>query len=144
MDYMNAFYDILDKTTEIALATSVDNMPSVRIISICYDKNRPGVIYFQTRHDVESKKTSDFSQNNNVAFTTAPIGLTIANVRSNDSIVVKSEYTFDELKSMFIAKVPEYEEQYNQYAHILTVYEIHIKKAIVVVDYGIKQGIVEF
>jgi len=137
------FYDILDRTTEIALATSVDNMPSVRIVSICHDESRPGVIYFQT-NNLKSRKILDIAQNNNVAFTTAPIGKTIANIRSNNANVHKSEHTFDELKSMFIAKVPEYEEIYNEYAHSLTVFEIHVKEAVVVVDYGVKPGIVEF
>ena len=143
MDYKQAFYEILDKTTEIALATSVDNKPSVRIVSICYDVNRPGVIYFQT-NNLKSKKVSDISHNNNVSFTTAPIGKTIANVRSNSATVHRSDYTFDELKHLFVAKVPEYEEAYNKHGHNMTVFEMHVKEAIVVVDYGIKPGAVEF
>jgi len=143
MDYIKAFYDILDKTTEIALATSVDNMPAVRIVSICYDKSRPGVIYFQT-NNLKSKKVSDIAHNSNVAFATAPIGKTIANVRSNNARVCKSKHTFDELKHLFIAKEPEYEEAYNKYAHSMTVFEIHVEDAIVVVDYGVKPGVVEF
>lgn len=142
-DYLKAYYDILDKTSEIALATSLDNMPSVRLVSICYDLKYPGLIYFQT-NNLKSRKVSEISQNNNVAFTTAPIGKTIANVRSNKASVQRSEYTFDELRHLFIAKVPEYEEVYNQYAHALTVFEIHVKEAIVVVDYGIKSGVVSF
>ena len=143
MDYKKVFYDILDKTSEIALATSVDGIPNVRIVSICYDENRQGIIYFQTNNP-KSKKVSDIVQNNNVAFTTAPIGKTIANARSNNATVHRSEYTFDELKHLFIAKVPEYEDAYNKHGHTMTVFEIHVKEAIVVVDYGIKRGIVEF
>jgi len=143
MDYKKAFYEILDKTSEIALATSVDNMPSVRIVSICYDTNHPSVIYFQT-NNMNSKKVSDIAQNNNVSFTTAPIGKTIANIRSNNATVHMSKRTFDELKPLFIAKVPEYEDAYNQYGHTMTVFEIHVKNAIIVVDYGIKQGLIEF
>jgi uncharacterized pyridoxamine 5'-phosphate oxidase family protein len=143
LDYMEQFYIILNKSTEIALATSINNIPSVRIVSICHDENRPGVIYFQT-NNLESKKVSDITENNNVAFTTAPIGKTIANIRSNNAFVTKSEHTFDELKHLFITKVPEYEDAYNKHAHNMTVFEIHVKEAIVVVDYGIKQGIVTF
>jgi len=137
MDYEKALYEILDKTTEIALATSVNNMPSVRIVSICYDSNRSGVLYFQT-NNIKSKKVSDIQQNSNVSFTTSPIGKTIANVRSNNATVRRSVYTFDELKDLFIAKAPEYEAAYNKYGHTMTVFEIHIKEAIVVIDYGIK------
>jgi len=143
MDYKKTFYDILEKTTEIALATSVDNMPRVRIVSICHDESRPGVIYFQT-NNLKSKKVSDIAQNNNIAFTTTPIGKTIANIRSNESMVYKSKYTFGELKSLFVAEVPEYEEIYNKYADSMTVFEIHVNKAIVVADYGRKCGVVEF
>lgn len=142
MDYKAAYGEILDNTTEIALATSAGDSPSVRIVSICRDKTRPDVIYFQT-NNLESKKISDISRNNRVAFTTAPIGKTIANVRSNNATVCKSGFTFDELKPLFVAKVPEYEEIYNQHAHSMTVFEIHVKKAIVVADYG-KTGVVEF
>ena len=143
MDYKKAFYDILDKTTEIALATSFDNMPSVRIVSICFDETRQGVIYFQT-NNLKSKKVYDITQNNNVAFTTAPIGKTITNIRSNNATVHKSRYTFYELKSLFVAKVPEYEELYNRYAHSMTVFEIHVKEAIVVIDYNVRSGMVNF
>ncbi|MCL2573240.1 MAG: pyridoxamine 5'-phosphate oxidase family protein [Defluviitaleaceae bacterium] len=143
MDYKKAFYDILDKTSEIALATSIDGIPNVRIVSICYDEARSGVIYFQT-NNMNSKKVSDIAQNANVAFTTAPIGKTIANVRSNNATVCRSKHAFDELKHLFVAKVSEYEEAYDKYGHTMTVFEIHIKEAIVVVDYGVKRGIVEF
>jgi len=143
VDYKKAFYEILDKTSEIALATSVGNMPNVRIVSICYDVKYPGVIYFQT-NNMSSKKVSDIAQNNNISFTTAPIGKTIANIRSNNATVHRSNCTFDELKHLFVAKVPEYEDAYNQYGHTMTVFEIHVKEAIVVVDYGIKPGLIEF
>ena len=143
MEYEKVFYEILDKTSEIALATSMDNMPSVRIVSICHDISRPGVIYFQT-NNMNSKKVSDITQNNNVSFTTAPIGKTIANIRSNNATVYKSKFTFDELKYLFVSKVPEYEDAYNQYGHTMTVFEIHVKEAIVVIDYGIKSGMIKF
>lgn len=142
-DCMKQFYNTLEKATEIALATSIGNIPSVRIVSICYDERRPGVIYFQT-NNLKSKKVSDIEINNNIAFTTVPIGKSIANVRSNNATVQRSKYTFDALKHLFIAKVPEYEEIYNRYAHNLTVFEIHVKEAIVVVDYGIKPMVVKF
>jgi len=143
VDYKKAFYEILDKTSEIALATTVDNIPDVRIVSHCCDERRPGVIYFQTNNP-KSKKVSDIAQNSNVAFTTVPIGKSIANVRSNNAVVCRSVYAFDELKHLFVAKVPEYEEAYDEYGHSMIVFEIHVKEAVVVVDYGIKKGVVEF
>ena len=133
-DYKKSFYDILDQITEIAVATSVDNIPSVRIMSFCYAQNRNGVLYIQSKST--SKKVADFAANSKVAFATQPIGKSITHIKSVKADVIKSKHSFDDLKDLFIEKAPEYREVYLANVSALEVFEIHCKEALVVVDYG--------
>lgn len=146
MDYYKAFNEILAGATEIALATSAGNIPNVRIVSICNDESRPGVVYFQSKG--KSRKVDEFAQNSAVAFTTCPFaaatgGSKITNIRCNSAVVVKSKHSFMELAELFCAKVPEYREIYMANADVLEVFELHVKEALVVVDYG-NYGFVTF
>lgn len=134
MDYNQAFYNILDEVTEIALASSVNDMPNVRIVSFCCDDSRPGVLYFTSKG--ASQKVTEFTQNSKAAFATPPIGKTITHIKSNSAEVVKSQYGFHDLKDAFIAKTPEYKDIYLANADNLDVFELRVKEALVVVDYG--------
>jgi uncharacterized pyridoxamine 5'-phosphate oxidase family protein len=134
MDYKNEFYHTLSKTNEIALATAVAGIPNVRIVNFCYDASKPGILYFTT--DRKNQKVIEFVQNNNVAFTTVPSnGSSVPHVRSNHAVVHKSRYNIDEIKDLFIQKVPGYDEMLSAIGDTLDVFEIHIKDAFVIVDY---------
>lgn len=134
MDYKNEFYHTLDKTNEIALATAVAGLPNVRIVNFCYDASKPGILYFAT--DRENQKVAEFAQNNNVAFTTVPSdGSSVPHARSNHAVVHKSRYTIEEIKDLFIQKIPGYDETLAAIGDTLDVFEIHIKDVFVIVDY---------
>ncbi len=69
MDLIKEFHKIMEEQNDIALATSVNNIPNVRLISFyfCPDEN---ILYFSTfKNEV---KTKEFEQNNKVSFTTIP------------------------------------------------------------------------
>ena len=63
----DAFYEVLATTNLIALATSVKNIPNVRLVNFCYDKKKPEILYFAT--DRENQKVKEFGVNPQIAFT---------------------------------------------------------------------------
>jgi len=79
----------MDEATKIALASSVENVPNVRILNFVYSKNE-NVLYFQSRKGDQKEK--EFERNANVAFTTIPEkGLSY--IRVNHATIKKSEKT---------------------------------------------------
>ena len=132
MDYKEVFGEILSKTNEIALATSVDGVPNVRIVNFCFESGKPELLYFAS--DRENRKVSETKVNNKIAFTTVPHD-GIPHVRSNDAIAVKSKRSINDLKDLFITKIPGYDETIAAIGDCLDVFEIHIKNAFVVVDF---------
>lgn len=133
-DSLKRMYEVFGKTNEIALATCIDNIPNVRIVNFCFDSSRTGVLYFAT--DRENKKVQEFFANNRVAFTTVPgNGETVPHARSNDCIVRKSTFSIEQLKDLFIARIPGYDEAIDAIGDSLDVYEIEIKTAYLVLSF---------
>ncbi|GHS99301.1 hypothetical protein AGMMS50276_22690 [Synergistales bacterium] len=133
MDYKIEFFRVLDSTNAIALATAIDNVPNVRIVNFCYDKNRPEILYFAS--DRENRKVVEFTENNKVAFTTIPFDSSTPHVRSNNAIVLKSAFSIEDMKELFITKVPGYDEALEAIGETLDVFEVHVKEAFVTVDF---------
>lgn len=142
MDYLKEFNRILDETNRIALATSVENIPNVRVVNFCYTTLNKGVIYISSFRGLP--KTLELSQNNIVAFTTIPVSADNSeHVRVKNAIVKKSHLTIYELKDEFIKKLPDYEEIIAQAGEMLDIYEISFNEAAVILDIG-KGGKVTF
>jgi uncharacterized pyridoxamine 5'-phosphate oxidase family protein len=135
MDFLNEFNRIMRDTANIALATSVEDIPNVRLVNFYYDPENKGVAYFASFKG--SNKLLEFSANNKVAFTTVPVNSS-EHVRVNNATVLKSNLTIYDLKEEFIKKLPDYEVTIAQAGHMLEVYEIHFKEANVIL--GIKQS----
>lgn len=131
---MKILYDALDKTNAIALATSADNIPNVRVVNFCYDKNRSGILYFAS--DRENQKVKELGDNPHIAFTTIPVGgASVPHVRSNRAIARKSHKTLSEVQDLFISKIPGYDETITAIGECLDVFEIQINEATVIVDF---------
>ncbi|MBW9156160.1 pyridoxamine 5'-phosphate oxidase family protein [Clostridium tagluense] len=132
MDFLQEFNRIMVSQKELALATSVDNIPNVRIINFYYNISRKGVIYFSTFSN--NSKVEDFAKNNIVAFTTIPTNGN-EHVRVNKATIKKSNLTIFDLKNEFIKKIPDYEITINEAGDQLSLYEIHFNQATVTLDY---------
>lgn len=132
MDYKKVFCEMLGKTNEIALATSVDGAPNVRIVNFCFENVKPEILYFAS--DRENQKVAEIKENNRIAFTTVPHG-DIPHARSNDAVAIKSKRSINDLKGLFVARIPGYDETIDAIGNCLDVFEIHIKNAFVVVDF---------
>ncbi|MDR3126646.1 MAG: hypothetical protein LBT92_03375 [Rickettsiales bacterium] len=129
MDDIKKYLDIITKTNEIALATSIDNVPNVRILNVIVKPEQPQILYFAS--DRSCRKVSEFAQNNAVAFTSVPHG-EIAHVRSNKSSVQKSKLTLADVQGQLIATIPGYDETIAAIGETLDIFEIHVKEAVVI------------
>ncbi|MDR1884988.1 MAG: pyridoxamine 5'-phosphate oxidase family protein [Synergistaceae bacterium] len=127
MDGKKDFEKIMAKTDRIALASSVDNIPNVRIVNFVYLASE-GVLYFiSTRGD---SKEAEFSKNNSVAFTTIP-ARGLAHVRVRRADVAKSDRTVLDAAEIFIAKMPWYKENIERNGSGMVLYEVRFTAATV-------------
>ncbi|MBL4933523.1 pyridoxamine 5'-phosphate oxidase family protein [Clostridium paridis] len=129
MDFLKEFNRLMEESKNIALATSKDNLPNVRILSYSYDAQDKGVVYFLTFKGTQ--KTFELEENNKVSFTTIPDG-TSEVIRVADAIVSKCEGDIDKIKSIIIKRFPEQEALISNSGHILDFYEIKFNEANVI------------
>lgn len=140
MDFLQEFNRIMETTDNLALATSVNNIPNVRVVNFYYDTENHGIVYFASFRG--NTKTLEFLQNNNVAFTTIPTENS-EQIRVTNGRVQKSDLTIYDLKEAFIKKLPNYEIVIAQAGDMLDVYEINFKEASVTLDID-KHGKITF
>ncbi len=98
---------IMTEQKEITLATSVDNIPNVRIVNFIQNPDEKGVVYFSTFKG--NQKEKEFVKNNRVAFTTIPSSGT-EHARACNITIEKSALGIYDLKDMFIEKITDYKE----------------------------------
>ncbi len=135
MEFLQEFNRIMADQKQIALATSVNNAPNVRIVNFYYSTNKEGILYFSTFND--NPKTKEFIKNNKVAFTSIP-ERNNEHVRVNNAKIYKSDLTIYDLKDAFINKIPDYEMTIEQAGEELDLYEIHFHRASITL--GISQS----
>lgn len=133
MDFLQEFNRIMVSQEELALATSIDNIPNVRIINFYYDITRKGVVYFSTFSN--NSKIEKFAKNNVVAFTTIPSNGN-EHIRVNKTNIHKSNLTIFDFKNEFIKKIPDYEMTIEEAGNQLSLYEIHFRQATITLDYA--------
>ncbi|MBO0472455.1 pyridoxamine 5'-phosphate oxidase family protein [Enterococcus ureasiticus] len=137
MKTVEAFKKIMSEQTEIALATSVEEIPNVRIVSFFYDEDKK-CLFFSTFKGNE--KITEFQKNANVAFTTIPTSNT-NHVRVHYAQVKKSDLTVYDVAKQWIKKIPSYEENIKQAGAMLELYEIHFNEAIVILGMDSRETI---
>ena len=122
-NYEEVLTNILVGDPEFALATAVDDVPNVRIISGCYDPKRPGIIFFLTDND--SPKTVEFEKNSRVAIATVPQGPMVF-ARCNDAIVKKAEISVEDLWDALKEQVYGFEQMYAAKGERMQLYTIEL------------------
>lgn len=123
-NYQEEFKKIMREESDIAIATSVNNIPNVRIVNFYYDEKKPGVIYFMTGKD--SQKVKEFEMNDQVAIMSIP-RKGEGYIQTRKGIAVKSDISVGEMADSFIQKIPEYDKVIQMMKEMLVVYEIHVK-----------------
>ena len=130
MNLRDEFERIMREQREIALATTTDGLPHVRIVNFYYAPEERR-IYFATFKDNE--KVVELAANPNIAFTTVPHNDTTEHVRASGH-AVKSAHTVYDLAALFAAKIPRYQETIDAVGDELILYEITFDTAVVTVD----------
>ncbi|MBE5961960.1 MAG: pyridoxamine 5'-phosphate oxidase family protein [Lachnospiraceae bacterium] len=138
MSYVEEYKRIIAETQYIALATSVNNSPNVRVVNYCWDKSKGNRIYICTF--MERAKTEEFMLNPIVSFTTIPTSGS-EQVRVTNARVKKSERSVYDFASLFVTKYPSYKEFIENCGNVLDIYEISFEKASVVAGVGKKEVI---
>ena len=115
--------------TEIALATSVDNIPNVRIVNFYFDPAE-NILYFSSFEG--NDKIKEINSNPYVAFTTIPHSGN-EHVKAK-GIVKKSSKTIFDVAEQFIAKIPGYKDTIEYAGESLILFEVRFDTAIVTKD----------
>ena len=130
MNLRDEFERIMREPREIALATTTDGLPHVRIVNFYYAPEEH-CVYFATFKDNE--KVVEIAANPNIAFTTVPHNGTNEHVRASGR-AVKSTRTVYDLAALFAAKIPRYQETIDAVGDDLILYEISLNTAVVTID----------
>lgn len=121
MDKKDLFDQIMANGTDMAFATSVENVPNVRILNYVYLEDEK-IMYFQSFKG--SPKEKEFEKNNKIAFTTIPQD-GVSYIRVSNAIVKKSTKTIFDLQNIFIEKMPFYKGLIEHHDNSMDLYEVH-------------------
>lgn len=130
MNYLEAFYEVMEEAKSIAVATSVDNAPNVRIMNFVYDKDA-NVVYVASFRG--NPKMVEFETNNKVSITTLPYA-SQKHIRSINATIKKSESTIFDKADAFYKKNPNFKQTVEMAGPMLDVYEITASEFIVTTD----------
>ena len=129
MNVKTEFLKIMAEQTEIALATSVDNIPNVRIVNF-YFEPAENILYFSSFKG--NDKIKEINSNPYVAFTTIPHSGN-EHVKAK-GMVKKSSKTIFDVAEQFIAKIPGYKDTIEYGGESLILFEVKFDTAIVTKD----------
>lgn len=123
------FLRIMAVQAEMALATSVDNVPNVRIVNFYFSPDS-NILYFATYKG--NDKVKEIAANERIAFSTIPCGGN-EHVKAK-GIAAKSELTIFDLAEKFAEKIPDYQDTIDVAGKSLVLYEIKFDTAVVTLD----------
>ena len=129
MNIKTEFLKIMAEQTEIALATSVDNIPNVRIVNF-YFEPAENILYFSSFEG--NDKIKEMNSNSYVAFTTIPHSGN-EHVKAK-GMAKKSSKTIFDVAEQFIAKIPGYKDTIEYAGESLILFEVRFDTAIVTKD----------
>ena len=129
MNTKTEFLRIMAEQTEMALATSVNNVPNVRIVNFYFDPCE-NILYFATFKD--NDKVKEIEENPSIAFTTIP-HTGNQHVKAK-GLAKRSSKTVVDMAEYFIAKVPDYKRTIDYAGESLILFEVRFDTAIVTKD----------
>ena len=129
MNIKTEFLKIMAEQTEIALATSVDNIPNVRIVNFYFDPAE-NILYFSSFEG--NDKIKEMNSNPYVAFTTIPHSGN-EHVKAK-GMAKKSSKTIFDVAEQFIAKIPGYKDTIEYGGESLILFEVRFETVIVTKD----------
>jgi len=130
MDMKAEFLRIMRTQTDMAIATSVEGQPNVRIVNFYFD-DAAGILYFSTFKD--NDKVREMSENPHVAFTTVPHEGN-EHVKAKGLAKISARSIFD-VAERFIEKISDYASTIEYAGDSLIVYEVKFDEALVTLDF---------
>ncbi len=124
-----AFQEALAAAPFIALASSVDDQPNVRLIDTYYDADKNMLLFPTSR---KTPKVAEFAKNEKVAFTTLP-NPSGAIIRVQKAHVKETDISLDEIKDALIAKRGGFEHLLGMLSQDPVVYQICFDEALLTV-----------
>lgn len=129
MNTKTEFLRIMAEQKEIALATSVNNIPNVRIVNFYFDPSE-NILYFSSFKD--NDKVKEIEENPSITFTTIP-HTGNQHVKAK-GLAKRSSKTVVDMAEHFIAKVPDYKKTIDYAGESLILFEVRFDTAIVTKD----------
>ena len=129
MNTKTEFLRIMAEQKEIALATSVNNIPNVRIVNFYFDPSE-NILYFSSFKD--NDKVKEIEENPSITFTTIP-HTGNQHVKAK-GLAKRSSKTVVDMAEHFIAKVPDYKKTIDYAGELLILFEVRFDTAIVTKD----------
>ena len=129
MNTKTEFLRIMAEQTEMALATSVNNVPNARIVNFYFDPS-DNILYFSSFKD--NNKVKEIEENPSIAFTTIP-HTGNQHVKAK-GLAKRSSKTVVDIAEHFIAKVPDYKKTIDYAGESLILFEVRLDTAIVTKD----------
>ncbi|ATO43907.1 hypothetical protein MK904_04640 [Loigolactobacillus coryniformis] len=133
---LTALAQVLGGANKVAYATSLDNVPNLRIVNFVWDETTPNVLYFASVRD--SRGVQEFLASDRIAFSTVP-ETGNAHVASNQATGQASQRTLAQMQPQFLAQVPDFAHVLELIGPKLALYEIRITSA--EVDQGLGNGV---
>ena len=100
--------------TEMALATSVKDIPNVRIVNFYYDEETNKFFFISFKN---SQKIQELAINNRIALTTVPKG--DGRYVRIQGRVKESQLSIEDIRSVFVQKYPYYQAIIEQHSNSL-------------------------
>lgn len=131
MELLNVFEKEMEACVNMALATSVDGQPNVRVVTFAYDPNQKGKVFFTTFKG--NKKIEEFAQNPKVAcifLPTKPEAETQARIFGT---VQQSDIGIDRVIELVAEKFPGDADTLKMAGDGLSIYEVCFDEAYVTI-----------
>lgn len=117
----------MNSTINMAIATSVENIPNVRVVTFGYDEDDFCKLFFTSFK--ENKKVEEFKNNPNVACILLPEDMENDTQIRIFGKVSESKITLNEVAELIGRKTPENAETIKNGGEMMIVYEVSISHA---------------
>ena len=131
MDQKQSFEKIMSETVNMALATSVESRPNVRVVTFAYDTAKAGRLFFTSFKG--NQKTREFEQNATVCCMPLPENPEIAVQVRIFGEVKKSDLSLEDVIALIGKKNPDHGATLKKGGNMLDVYEVCFSEAMVTI-----------
>ncbi len=123
MNAKEVFEKVMTNDASIALATSVNDQPSVRVVSFIWDNEKIYFTSFKT-----SPKNKEIEANSKVSFTTIDSN-SMQCVRVTEAESKIADVTVADVRDKFVAKFPQMDKAFDMAIDQMELFQVTFKKA---------------